>query len=96
MNLNDFEDFLIFTTRMVSILSKNESEYGDTWKESSLFWFKNKIDHQINKLDKFFPELAIRYKEKRRPPKLVMIDLKDTLLDIANYCFFLYTRLEKR
>jgi len=91
MNLSNFDDFLGFIKQMTTILRRKEGKYGDTWKTSNFNNLMIKFNNQKDKLDKLIRELESEKESRAR--QYVMINLKDTLLDIANYCFFLYERL---
>lgn len=90
MNLEDFEDFIGFTKKMVTLLKLKEPKYHNKWKTCPLTYLKHKLDYQTEKNDNLFHNL-----QNFIPPNTNMtkIELRNTLLDIANLCFFLYNRL---
>jgi len=84
-----------FREEMKKILDEKLPKYQDTWKIVPLGSLKHKIVKQLGGLvfhisDLLPRELAqkvdIAHKNK----------MKRKLLHIANYCFFLYTRLKER
>ena len=104
MNLNDFEDFIEFTKKQIGLLRQKEIEHFriykkeyNEWKTCPLEYLKHRLDYQINKFNELFGKELPHAKsnQQSRPIQLIIIDIKDALLDIANYSYFLYTRIRR-
>jgi len=75
-----------FAKAMEKILNEKEEKYKDTWSKCIIGLLKDKMMIQIDKFNELFIYLG--------SGKInLKIDLENTLLDIANYCYFLYNRL---
>jgi len=93
MSLQDAVDFLDFVKQMVNMLKKKQHKHGDTWKTRDFNSIIPNLDYQKKKLDKLVEEYNTWLNEENPLVEYVKINLKDTLLDIANYCFFLYYKI---
>ena len=75
-----------FTDEMIKILQEKLPEYTSTWKTVDLKTLQNKMKEQIEKGNIFNVILRDSYITKEKTRR--------RLLHIANYCFFLYNRIE--
>jgi len=75
-----------FTDEMIKILQEKLPEYTNTWKTVDLKTLQNKMKEQIEKGNIFNVILRDSYITKEKTRR--------RLLHIANYCFFLYNRIE--
>jgi len=80
MELKDFEKFLEFTTKQITILKEKEvNEYkDDSWK---IYEEEDLLDDLIDQLDRLEWSEEKEYKQRR-------------LLHIANYAFFIWHKLQ--
>lgn len=69
-----------FQNEMITILNDKFNKYKDTWKTVKFHKLYENLDFQI---DKLFKNISLTNQE-----------LKRTLIHIANYCYFIYIRLE--
>lgn len=103
MNLNDFEDFIEFTKKQIAILRSEEDEHFriykesyDKWKTCTLDYLSLNLNKQVKKFNDLLKQLSFsKSNNQSRPIQLILIDLKDTLLNIGNYSYFLYTRIRR-
>ena len=91
------DDMLLeeFGEEMKKILEAKLPEYQDTWKTVPLGTLKHKLIKQLGGVvfyisDLLPKELAQKVDIEHRNK------MKRKLLHIANYCFFLYSRLKER
>ncbi|KKM02649.1 hypothetical protein LCGC14_1782370 [marine sediment metagenome] len=80
MELKDFENFLEFTKKQITILKDKENDKykDDSWK---LFDEEDLFDGLYDQLDKY--ENTVDKEDQQR-----------RLLHVANYAFFLYEKLK--
>jgi len=89
MNLNDFENFIEFTKKQIGILKIKEEIYKDAWKWCHSTDLIKRMKEQIKKFDGFIETIQSNFK----PQPEATVNAKETLVDIANFCFFIYERL---
>jgi len=75
----EWKSFDIFQKEMLNILKQKNKKYNDTWKTSDIYYLKNKLRKQLDSTFFHNPEKVKRAKRQ--------------LLHIANYCYFLYTKI---
>ena len=78
----DWKSFDKFMKEMTDILYKKFKKYGFTWKTVDISYLINNLQNQIYKL-KLTPSKILSYGKESM----------NTLVDMANYCYFLYSRL---
>ena len=86
-----------FKEEMKKVLDEKFDKYQETWKYCTLVHLKKKFDYQVWKFSEIFEkELPFsKSHQQARPLQLIIDDLKNTILDIGNYSFFLHYRLKK-
>jgi len=82
MNVEDFKQFIDFNYAMLKIIEEKEKKYKEQWKTDDVYLLADKLQ-LTNEL--LYTIASFNGIEKERSKRL--------LLHLANYCFFLYTRL---
>ncbi len=74
-----------FAEEMEKVLDEKFEKYQDSWKDENLSELKKSLDKQKRKLTLAFDN-NYYYKDKE--------ETKRTLINIANYCLFIFTGLD--